>query len=110
MILALDQTKSTFVEDVQAVYDLYGSLSDEILAHVTKTQELAEAVNAARDWEDPNEEDPNEEEPDDEDDEEDKDKKKKGCFGQIGFVMPAALLFGTALLFLSRFRKRSLGQ
>lgn len=110
LILALDQTKSTFVEDVQAVYDLYGSLSDEILAHVTKTQELAEAVNAARDWEDPNEEDPNEEEPDDEDDEEDKDKKKKGCFGQIGFVMPAALLFGTALLFLGRFRKRSLGQ
>lgn len=79
LIMALDNTKSTFVEDVDTVYDLYGLMSDEIISYITKTAELAEAVNDAKDWEDPNI-DPD---PEDEGEEE----EKKGCFGNIATTL-----------------------
>ena len=88
LILALDNTKSSFVEDVNAVYELYSEMSDEIISYITKTEELATAVNDAKDWKDPTED------PDPDDDDQ---TKKKGCFGTVTsplYLLPILLLIG----------------
>jgi hypothetical protein len=54
VIEALDNTKSTFVTDVNSAYELYSSLTPELQAKVTKLNDLIAAVNEAKDWVDPN--------------------------------------------------------
>ncbi len=53
LILALDDTKSTFKEDVASVYSIFEAMGS-LQAHVTKIDELAEAVAKVEDWTDPN--------------------------------------------------------
>ncbi|MBO5046607.1 MAG: hypothetical protein J6C93_07030 [Clostridia bacterium] len=48
LIIALDSTSATFADDVDAVYELYTSLNDTLAAKVTKTQELADALDLAQ--------------------------------------------------------------
>lgn len=53
-IMALDSSKSSFKEDVDAAFKLFSSLSDRLQEKVTKVTELSDAINAAKDWKDPN--------------------------------------------------------
>lgn len=52
-ILALDDTKSSFVDDVDATLNLYESLSVELQEKVSKTDELLAAIEKAKTWQDP---------------------------------------------------------
>ena len=48
LIVALDSSSATFKEDVDAVYNLYMSLTDLLAAKVTKTAELQAALEEAQ--------------------------------------------------------------
>lgn len=58
VIDGLDSSKATFKEDVNAAYELYSSLNEEIQAKVTKLQALIDAMNEAKNWSEPSESEP----------------------------------------------------
>ncbi len=53
VILALDAKKKTFVSDVEAALNLYESLTSDLQEKVSKTNELAKAIEDAKNWVDP---------------------------------------------------------
>lgn len=132
VILALDKTQPTFVADVEAALKLYESLSVELQEKVSKTAELAQAIEDAENWVDPSQkpsdnpsEDPSEnpseepstqpsEKPSDEpstqpstqpsEDPVEPTEPEKGCKGSAGATAGILGLLFTALLALKKKR------